>query len=233
LRARLHLYRNQWDLAAEYASKLIDDSNYELVRPYGAFFLDNARGTRESVFEIFYNGTTEVNGHRTQWQPQEKGGTRQWAPSDAVVSLLLDPEKGGNRNVLIARDNQNRWYGNLYYRNPGSDPAFVIRIAELYLIRAEARAQLNDLQGALEDLNKVRDRAELPALDLGLKEEVLLAIEDERRLEFAFEPHRWFDLVRTGRAQEVLSINEPWRLLLPLPISQLQIDHALEQNERY
>jgi hypothetical protein len=233
LRARLHLYRNQWDLAAEYASKLIDDSNYELVRPYGAFFLDNARGTRESVFEIFYNGTTEVNGHRTQWQPQEKGGTRQWAPSDAVVSLLLDPEKGGNRNVLIARDNQNRWYGNLYYRNPGSDPAFVIRIAELYLIRAEARAQLNDLQGALEDLNKVRDRAELPALDLGLKEEVLLAIEDERRLEFAFEPHRWFDLVRTGRAQEVLSINEPWRLLLPLPISQLQIDHALEQNEGY
>jgi len=234
LKSRYYLYQENWQEAASYATLLLNEpSNYNLLGSYGAFFQNDARGTIESVFELFYNGTTEVNAHRNQWQPQINGGTRQWAPSPALISLLTNPVTGGNRSVLIAQDNQNRWYGNLYYRNPASDPSYIIRTAELLLNRAEAYAHLGKIQEALDDLNRVRVRAGLQAFDTDDAEALLLAIEEERRLEFAFEPHRWFDLVRTGRAGLVLSISDPNRFKLPIPAAQLLIDKALVQNPGY
>jgi hypothetical protein len=232
-KARYFLYQKQYAEAENFASRLISDQNYELVFPFRAFFINNVRGSRESVFEIFYNGTTEINNHRNQWQPQTNGGTRQWAPNDLLVSLLNDPEKGGGRSALIGIDNQGRWYGNLYYRLPGSDPSYIFRIAEAYLIRAEARANSGNIPGALADLNAVRVRAELGELSLSSIEDVLLAVEEERRLEFALEPHRWFDLVRTDRAGAVLNVTETFRHILPIPIDELLADDALVQNTGY
>ncbi|GAB2788641.1 RagB/SusD family nutrient uptake outer membrane protein [Rhabdobacter roseus] len=233
LKARYFLYRSNWAKAEEFASKIIADAaNYRLNKPYNSFFANDARGTQESVFELYYS-INETNGHRGQWQPQQNGGTRQWAPNDALVALLNNPEIGGTRSTLVARDNQNRWYGNLYYRSPATDPTFVIRIAELYLIRSEARAQLAKLPEALADLNAVRDRAGLAASPASTQNEVLLAIENERRVEFALEPHRWFDLVRTGRAGAVLSISDPNRYLMPVPAEQILIDPILQQNPSY
>jgi hypothetical protein len=239
LKARYYLYNRDWVNAELYATKLIaDNANYRLLKPYGTFFQGDARGTAESVFEIFYSAA-ELNNHRGQWQPQQNGGTRQWAPNDALVALVNNPLIGGNRSVLIAKDNQNRWYGNLYYRSPATDPSFVIRIAELYLIRAEAKANQaadgatiadDKILTATTDLNAVRDRAGLIATVATTKTEVLLAIENERRLEFALEPHRWFDLVRTGRAATVLNITDPRKYLMPLPNDQLLIDPALRPN---
>jgi hypothetical protein len=234
LKSRYYLYQKDWAKAEEYATKVISDAtNYKLLTPFNAFFANNARGTEESVFEIFYNGTSEINDHRGQWQPQTNGGTRQWAPNDAFVALVNDPLIGGNRSTLVAKDNQSRWYGNLYYRSPGSDPSYVIRIAELYLIRAEARAQQAKLTDAASDVNAIRSRARLGATPAATKDDLLLAIENERKIEFALEPHRWFDLVRTGRAAAVLSITDPNRYLMPIPSVQLQTDKALEQNPGY
>jgi starch-binding outer membrane protein, SusD/RagB family len=232
LRARLHLYLKEWAKADEFASKLISDSNYRLVKPFNTFFANDARGTQESVFEIFYSAN-ETNGHRGQWQPQTNGGTRQWAPNDALVALLNDPKVGGGRSTLVAKDNQNRWYGNLYYRTPATDPSFVFRIAELYLIRAEARANLDKTVDGLADLNAVRDRAGISLSDASTKDALLLAIENERRVEFALEPHRWFDVVRTGRAAQVFNVTEANRLLLPIPVGETLIDKALVQNPGY
>jgi hypothetical protein len=234
LKSRYYLYQGNWTKAEEFATKIISDvANYKLPTPYNSFFANNARGTQESVFEIFYNGTTEVNAHRNQWQPQTNGGTRQWAPNDAFIALVNDPLIGGNRNTLVAKDNQNRWYGNLYYRNPSSDPSFVIRVAELFLIRAEARAHQDNLPGASADLDAVRIRAGLTGSTAATKDEILLAIENERRIEFALEPHRWFDLVRTNRAQAVLGITDTRKLVLPLPAQQILLDDALDQNDGY
>lgn len=232
LRSRLHLYLKEWAKAEEYASKLITDTNYRLVKPYNAFFANDARGTQESVFEIFYSAN-ETNGHRGQWQPQTNGGTRQWAPNDAIVALLNNPAVGGGRSTLVAKDNQNRWYGNLYYRTPATDPTYVFRIAEIYLIRAEARANLDKLTDGLADLNAIRDRAGIAAATTTTKDALLLAIENERRVEFALEPHRWFDVVRTGRAAQVFNVTDVNRLLLPLPVTELLIDKALVQNPGY
>ena len=115
----------------------------------------------------------------------------------------------------MALDNQNRWYGYLY-RSVNASATYVIRIAELYLGRAEARAQQNDLDGALNDLNAVRNRAGLVDLSSANKDEILLAIENERRVEFAFEPHRWYDIVRTGRAGDLWNLTDVNKYPLPI-----------------
>ncbi|POY38968.1 RagB/SusD family nutrient uptake outer membrane protein [Solitalea longa] len=234
LRARYHLYQKEWADAEIYAAKVISDaSNYQLLAPFSAFFANNARGTKESVFELYYSATS-TNGHRNSWQPGENGGTRQWAPNDAFVALVNDPLIGGNRNVLVAKTGSGLWYGNLYYRSPATDPTYVIRTAELYLIRAEARAQLNNLStvnGAASDLNAVRARAGLLPTTADTQNAILLAIENERKIEFAEEPHRWFDLVRTGRANEVLGITDANKLLMPIPLNQVSANNP--QNPGY
>ncbi|HTL07474.1 MAG TPA: RagB/SusD family nutrient uptake outer membrane protein [Chitinophagaceae bacterium] len=234
LLARFYLYNGNWAEAENYASKVIGNtSNYQLLKPYSSFFQpSSAVATKESVFELAYS-STYTNGHRNQWQPPANGGTRQIAPNDALVSLLNDPLSGGNRNALIAKTAAGLWYGNLYYRSPATDPAYVLRIAELYLIRAEARAQQGKIAEGLADLNAVRDRAVLAASTAASKEALLLAIENERRLEFALEPHRWFDLVRTGRAGAVLGVTDANKYVLPIPAAELLADKALTQNPGY
>ncbi|KAA6310106.1 RagB/SusD family nutrient uptake outer membrane protein [termite gut metagenome] len=116
-----------------------------------------------------------------------------------------------------------------------TDPAYVIRIAELYLIRAEARAKKvsADLSGAIADLNAIRQRADLaPFPSTSNVQAVILAIEEERRIEFAFEAHRWYDLVRTERVKEVLGVEKNY-WLFPIPQADILSDPDIEQNPGY
>lgn len=239
LRARLHLYLKQWDEAESYASKVIDDNaSFSLATPYSAFFANNAANTTESVFELYYN-ITVTNTQAYQWQPSTKGGVGWIKPTSSAVALLNDPVIGGNRSALLLSaviGGVQNWYGNLYYRISGSggtDPAYLIRLSELYLIRAEARTENDDLEGAAEDLNVIRNRAALDDTEADTKEELLLAIEQENRVEFALENHRWYDLLRTGRAGEVLNITDPNKFLLPIPFAEVLVDDNLDQNPGY
>jgi hypothetical protein len=95
----------------------------------------------------------------------------------------------------------------------------VFRLAEILLIRAEARVYLGNILGAQSDINLVRSRAGLSNTNAGNQKDLLLAIESERWSELFTEyGHRWLDLKRTGRAIEVLQngITEN-DLLYPLP----------------
>jgi tetratricopeptide (TPR) repeat protein len=233
LKARYYLYQKDWTNAENYATLVLGDTqNYSLLKPYSAWFANNVVGTKESVFELSYSATY-TNGHRGQWQPPANSGTRQWAPNSTFLALVNDPTIGGNRSALVAKTSAGLWYGNLYYRSPATDPAYIIRIAEEYLIRSEAHAQLNKLSDALTDLNAVRDRAGLTATTAVSQADILLAIENERRIEFALEGHRWFDLVRTGRAAAVLGVTDTKKNILPIPVDQLNVDPALTQNPGY
>lgn len=242
LRARLHLYRKQWAQAEFYASKLIDLSgDYSLVKPYSAWFTNNVTASRESVFELAFS-VNNVNSTRIQMAHSSNGGQYRYAPNDRFVQLLNDPNIGGGRSALIGSITQSgiiNWYGNLYYRRDATDPAYIFRIAELYLIRAEARAEQNNVSGGLSDLNQVRDRANVPLASADTRETLLLAIEEERRFEFAWEPHRWFDLARTGRAKAVLEALDPntkvdaHEYVFPIPVTQLQLDPTLDPNPNY
>jgi hypothetical protein len=244
LRARLHLYKKEWVLAEEYASKLITQSNdYKLLKPYNAWFANNVVGTQESIFEIQFSAQNPSSLRDQMAHPASKqSGTYRYAPNDRFVELLRNKELSGGRRALIDSVKQGStilWFGALYYRNPSTDPTYIFRIAEMYLIRAEARAQLENLSGAISDLNLIRDRAEVSPTTAITQEEILLAIENERRIEFAWEGHRWFDLARTGRAKTVLEALdnktsvEPYELVFPIPITQIQLDPELEQNPGY
>jgi hypothetical protein len=228
LKARYYLYQKDWANAEVYASKVIaDNTNYQLLAPFSSWFQPaSAVATKESVFELSYNATY-TNSSRGYWQPPALGGTRQWAPGDSIAALLTNPQIGGGRSALVAQTSTKAWYGNLFYRSPATDPSYIIRIAELYLIRAEARAGQNELSDALADLNAIRARAGLAGSTAVSQSDILLAIEQENRVEFALEPHRWFDLVRTGRAQAVLGITSSDQLLFPIPVTEIQLSNGV------
>lgn len=237
LKARFYLYQGDWTQAESYATAIINDGvSYKLNAPYNSFWANNVVNTPESVFELAYSATYP-NSHRNSWAPPELGGTRVWIPNNAFIALATDPLTGGSRSALIGKTAAGLYYGTLYYRSPATDPSYVIRIAELYLIRAEARAKQGGATKLLEaqaDLNAVRARAGLGATAAVTQNDILLAIENERRVEFAYEPHRWFDLVRTGRAGAVLGVTDPNKLLMPIPVSQIQASKgAIEQNLGY
>jgi hypothetical protein len=234
LLARYYLYQQQWALAESNATTIINDNtDYKLVAPYNSWWANNVVGTTESVFELSYS-VTYPNLHRNSWMPPELGGTRTWIPNNAFIALVTNPAIGGTRSTLVAQTAAGLYYGTLYYRSPATDPSYILRIAELYLIRAEARARQAELVGAISDLNAVRIRSGIAPTTAATQGDVLLAIENERRLEFAYEPHRWFDLVRTGRAAAVLGVTDPDKLLMPIPISQIQASQgAIAQNPGY
>jgi len=116
----------------------------------------------------------------------------------------------------------------------------VLRLAEQYLIRAEARAQQNKTADAAADLNVLRNRAGLPNTTATAQADLLNAVARERRVElFAEWGHRWFDLKRTGKAAEVLGAipdKKPWSdnaLVYPISPTELSNDPALAQNPGY
>jgi hypothetical protein len=114
----------------------------------------------------------------------------------------------------------------------------------MYLNRAEARARLANNAGATSDLNAVRNRAGLANYDSGTDVPLLEAIERERRWEFVGEGHRFFDLVRTGRALTVLqnvgrkngpavTVSSAQRLVMPIPRRETDANKNLVQNQGY
>ncbi|MFT4153773.1 RagB/SusD family nutrient uptake outer membrane protein [Parafilimonas sp.] len=231
LLARLALYREQWADAESYASEVIANTKYTLVKPYNTFFTSPFLSD-ESVFELTFS-SNDKNSYWNLWYPSSYGGQYTLKPSDSIVAKLNDASIGGTRNSLIAGSGSNV-YGVLYNTvSSSTDPLYVIRIAELYLIRAEARAQQNKLEGALSDLNTIRARADVAPSTATTQAAVLKAIEDENSVEFAFEAHRWFDLVRTERAGEVLGITNEDYWLFPIPLSDVQSDPDVTQNPGY
>jgi hypothetical protein len=116
----------------------------------------------------------------------------------------------------------------------------VFRLAEQYLIRAEARAHLNNITNAIADLNFIRVRAGITDISNTIvQQEALEAIAHERQVElFAEWGHRWMDLKRTNKCNKVLaSIKgsnwQPTDTLYPIPYSEIMSAPNLIQNEGY
>lgn len=231
LRARLALYRENWTDAVTYSTQVIAQSKFALVNTYQSFFTAPYLST-ESVFELTFSANNQ-NNYWSLWYPSALGGSYTLKPTASLISKLNDPGIGGTRKSLIAGTGSSV-YGTLYNTaGTGTDPSYVLRIAELYLIRSEARAHLNELDGALADLNAIRKRAGVSPFTSGNQEEILQAIADENSVEFAFEAHRWFDLVRTKQAGKILGLTNTNFWLFPIPYSDLLSDPDVVQNPGY
>ena len=110
-----------------------------------------------------------------------------------------------------------------------------MRLADVILLYAEALNETGDTSGALVQLNKIRIRAGLANSTATTQTAVRTAIADERRLELAFEGHRWFDLVRTATAQTELGVTfDNKYYLFPIPISEIASSfNVITQNDGY
>mgnify|MGYP002575043864 FL=1 len=130
-----------------------------------------------------------------------------------------------------------------YQNNDASNNYPVIRYADVILMYAEALNQNGKTAEACRYLNMTRRRGfgyqttETSPVDLQTtdKAQFALMVEQERRVELAFENHRWFDLIRTGRAVEVMrskgfSLNET-NLICPIPQKQIDVNPKLTQND--
>jgi len=218
LLARVYLYQGDYAQAKAKAAEVIHSEAYDILPEFTAVFADQ---TAESIFEIDFtplrrNRIAEYN------MPKSMNGRREVAPS---ADLLAFFEADDVRDTTIALSPKDKLpYSNKYDDLAiGEDNVIVLRLPEMYLIRAEAEAKLTgDLDAIRADINEVRTRAKLGPVAGNDHATLLRAIERERRAEFAFEGHRWFDLVRTKRAVDVLAkVNNVNQTLFPIPLSEI------------
>lgn len=239
LKARLYLYQKRWDKAEEYATKVLDNSLFALT-PEVKDWYENTLSS-DAIFELVFN-TADKNPIYTYYLPAGLGGRLDYVPSGELVQLLLNKDISGKRSQLIAKQSADseQYVIQQYNKTDGTSSFPVLRLEEQYLIRAEARAQQGKLNEAVDDINVIRKRAEVALIDASdiSKEDVLLTLETERRLELAFDGHRYNDIIRTGRAPEVFgAINEVYKdsryWVFPLPWTVISADPDLEQNPGY
>ena len=254
--ARTYLYTKDYTNAAAQATTIIDNvSRYKLETDPNKVF---APGSKEAIWQLkqntnainFLNATGE--GYTMLPSPLATG----IAKYNLTPSLLSAFEPGDIR--------QTAWTGSTNYNGTqlsyaykyklgshnaisgaaSSEYYMVFRLAEMYLIRAEAAVHgaPGGLSSAITDLNAIRLRAQLQALSASLNEEqVMAAIAQERRIElFAEWGHRWLDLKRTGQAHAVLSAvpeKQPWagdyQLLYPIPPLEIEVNPRIKQNDGY
>ena len=234
LLARVYLEQGKWAQAVSAATAVIEEYGYELEASYADIFA--TKNSDEAIFELQYS-INDDNSLAFWFFPQALGGRRGFAPTDA----LYDAYEPGDvrRDVSIAihdNDGEELLFATKYHRIAnGDDNVPVIRLAEMYLIRAEANARLGTSPAVVRgDIDVIRNRAGLPDLPTSItaEEDLISAVLQERRLEFAFEGHRFFDLRRTGRAEDVLGIPAS-RLLFPIPQQEIDVNENLRQNAGY
>jgi hypothetical protein len=252
LRARAHLYRENW-AEAEAAAQSVVDMAYELAGSYeDLFVLDE---TSEDIMRISYTPVEYQNigyyyrapGFGGRWEIGPSVELLQaWSPGYTInppggadPSTTWDPGADLRAQYLIRFRSRGRAWSNKWPTGVGDEDLHVIRFAEVLLIKAEAEARQGGavkLAEAVASLNPIRERAGLAPLvygvDVTTQQEVLDAIFRERRLELAFEADRWPDLVRRGIAAETLGIEE-FRELYPIPLGEIDVAPNLTQNPGY
>ena len=231
LLARVYLEDAKYTQARDKASAVIGNTTYRLVTNYRDLF--TTKHSVESIFELHFEGGEDTNSLAFWHFPQALGGRRGFAPSASLNNAY--EANDARRAASIALSGTSR-YGIKYHRIATSDDnVHVLRLAEMYLIRAEANMRLNAAPDVVRaDLNIVRARAGLGPLaaTVDTQAELIDAILQERRVELAMEGHRFFDLRRLGRATTVLQI-APERLLLPIPQRERDANPDLTQNPGY
>lgn len=241
LLARVCLYRQQWDEAANAASSVLNQSAlYPWPAGLGSVFAKESLSTIWQLMPAINGANTYEGGIFIFTQ----GPPPSLAISDQLIAAFSAEDLRKSDWIKSVSSGGTTWYHAYKYKkksNTGSSVEYsiVLRMAEQYLIRAEARAHQGDLIGAKEDLNKTRNLAGLGNSAAVTSADIIAAVLQERHLEFFTEfGHRFFDLKRTARLDAVLSPIKPqWGTtdrLLPLPESDLMLNPNLApQNDGY
>ncbi|MBC9932867.1 RagB/SusD family nutrient uptake outer membrane protein [Chitinophaga qingshengii] len=261
LLARVYLYQRDYAGAVDAATAVINHTSlYQLEPdPDNAFVV----ASKEAIWQLQQSNTAVQRNNAT---PEGylmlptilKTGIAQYCLTDGLMKAFEPGDKrlmwidSTRTTAVVGTPEVTAYYPVKYkigvpnnsYGAPPREYYVMLRLAEQYLIRAEAAANggPGGLAAAIADLNVIRSRAGVPALPNSLsKDQVLAAVAKERQTElFAEWGHRWFDLKRTGKAHEVLSaitLKQPWagdyQLVYPIPVSEINVNHFLTQNPGY
>jgi hypothetical protein len=238
LLARTYLYLKDWENAEKYASLVIGKTGiYHLVNLDDVFL----KNSQEAIWQLMPTANTNTN----------EGNLFILTSTPVNVSLnstfsLTGFESNDNRRtewIKSFTNNTGTYYYPYKYKIRSStnvtEYTMVLRLAEQYLIRAEARANLDKLDGALADLASIRLRAGLQPLNNTIqKDQLLIAIQKERFTELFTEwGHRWLDLKRTGTANNTLGpIKQNWQSTdeyYPIPQAEINGNPNITQNPGY
>lgn len=238
--ARVKLYSEDWSQAIQYADLVIGSTSMYQLAPVANVFLKESTGTLLQLRPQFTGANTlEAQNYTFTSAPPPT-----FALTPALVSSFEVGDIRRTNWIQTVTNGVDSWYHAYKYKAIGTtgssvEYSILLRLEELYLIRAEAKVQMLDLTGGAEDLNVIRNRSGLGDTPFSSQPDLLGAIHQERRHEFFTElGHRWFDLKRSGTATSVLGVVKPgWDtkdLLLPLPESELLLNpNLLPQNLGY
>lgn len=222
------------DQAIENATQVINHPGLQLEPDYATLFNVEVENNSEAIFQIVYNDQ-DRNLIARYFAHTSVEGRYEFSPTPFYLTSFHPDDVRKDISVKIAGTAPYAVKANDVAS--GTDPVYVLRLAELYLIRAEAATLLQrDVEGILEDINTIRERAGLQPANISSYAGLLLEIESQRQKEFAFEGHRWFDLVRTDRAIEVLEkVNNRNQYLFPIPQAEIIANDnpGMYQNDGY
>jgi hypothetical protein len=245
LLARVHTYQKEWAPAYALANEIIESHTFSLEPQYENAF--EKEQTDEAIFEIPFT-VTDPGSLAFWFFPGSLGGRYGIAPSGNLVGSFEDDDQ--RLNVAIQPEDFGDDFGAKYTDiSTTADDIPVLRLAEMYLIRAEAAARLGNYAQALADVNVIRERAGLEGYDettADLDEdgtttaaEVLEIVLAERRHELFYEGHYFFDLKRFADAVPAAQARLTAlgltgnKLLFPIPQREIDANPALIQNPGY
>lgn len=249
LLARVYLYLGNWTDAESQATLIISNSlgTYNLgAFPSNIF----AKTSTEAIWQLERPNSGINTADAYMFLPSSYGGASAIPFVFLSDSLANSFEPGDIRKSkwLISTSLSGKLYYSPYKYTLGATNSvpqeypILLRLAEQYLIRAEARAQQNNIDGGKADLNVIRGRANLPAVSPTDKNSLLSLILKERRVELFTEwGHRWLDLKRMGKIDSVMIITTPLKggfwdskdAFYPIPFSDIQRAPNLTQTPGY
>lgn len=258
LLAKVYLYEQKWQESYDYTVAVVNSGLYGLESDYATVWRASTENGIESLFEIQARGESVAHGVQQYSQTQGARGETGWGwgfntPSQNLLDAFNAAGDNVRRDATIIFRNSTLWDGRVVgatenpmynYKayssaNAGSDDTDknirVIRMAEVYLIQAEAANELGKTTEALSALNKVRSRVKLANVTTTNKDDLRKAIWNERRLELAMEHDRWADLIRTGQAKEAMAAAGKTFVtgkheLFPIPNNQIIEYPTITQN---
>ena len=263
LLGKVYLTQRRYAEAAAKLKEVIDANTYDLLPNYADLFRPANKNNRESVFEVQYKKGSigEGSNFSNVYAPENSGnaviqfgggGNNRPTPDLEAAYEAGDPRRSlsfASSYVNAAGNKVDYYFIRKYADTPttngdAEDNFYVLRYADVLLMYAEALNETGKPDEALPFLNRVRRRVGLADKTALSQADARLSIEQERRVELAFEGHRWFDLVRTGRALPVLqakaasigikaNLTES-NLVFPIPQSQIDINPTkIDQNAGY
>ncbi|MET3032991.1 RagB/SusD family nutrient uptake outer membrane protein [Flavobacterium johnsoniae] len=239
LLAKIYLYQGAWDEADRMSSSIIENSLYKIEVNLNKVFLKNST---ETIWQ-FMPASASKNTDDAVNYIFVSGPPPLMSLSESLVNSFSAEDQRKSMWIASLTSQSGKWYyANKYKESKPTTPSreytIIMRLSEQYLIRAEARVYLQNLTGAVDDLNKIRNRAGIRNVTEGTAEEILEYILSERRKElFTENGHRFFDLKRTGKLDTELGNKPGWKSsyeLLPIPETEITLNPNLKpQNTDY